>query len=128
MTRKTVFFWGVVLVRGKTSREIFLTPTPLSPPPPAILNRLNNNININLAVITNKDNTKVCNNIKLRLIGSCRFMASSIDKLTSNLCDTSGIRWDKCISNMELVNVSRKYITLLEWEICKLKNIKNLDE
>ena len=52
-------------------------------------------------------------------------MASSLNKPASNLCDTSGIKFFKCKGDMELVNVSDKYIASLQ---CKTKKIKNLDE
>ena len=44
-------------------------------------------ISVKLAGVSNKDDTGVCKNIQLRLIYSCRFMASSLDKLVSNLDD-----------------------------------------
>ena len=49
-------------------------------------------------------------------------MASSLDKLASNLCTTSGIQYDKGKGNMELVNISGDYISslgLLEIQIKK---------
>ena len=49
--------------------------------------------------------TEVDKNIQLRFINSCRYMASNIDKLPSNLCSTSGIQCDKCKGNMELINI-----------------------
>ena len=60
-------------------------------------------INVKLAGVKYNDGTQVRKNIQLRFIESCRFMASSLDKLASNLCGTSGIQFDKCKRNMELM-------------------------
>ena len=44
-------------------------------------------INVRLAEVSNKDGKEVHKNIQLRFIDSCRFMASGLDKLASNLDD-----------------------------------------
>ena len=85
-------------------------------------------INVKLAGVKNKYGTEVYKNIQLRFIVSCRFMASSVDKLASNLCGTSGIQCDKCKGNMELINISGDNISSFACERCKTKKTKSLDE
>ena len=55
-------------------------------------------------------------------------MASSLDKLASSLCGTSGIQCDKCKGNMELINISDDYIASLGCERCRTKRTKYLEE
>ena len=55
-------------------------------------------------------------------------MASSLDKVTSNLCGTSQIQCDKCKRSMELINISGNYIASMECERCRTKKTKDVDE
>ena len=85
-------------------------------------------INFKLAGIKYKDGTQVHENIQVRFIDSCRFIASSLNKLASNLCGTSGTQCNKCKGSMELINISGDFIASLGCEICRTKKIKDLDE
>ena len=85
-------------------------------------------INVKLAGVKYKDGTQVHKNIPLRFIDSCRFMASSLDKLASNLCGASGIQCNKCKGNMELINASVDYIASFWCERCRTKKTKDLGE
>ena len=80
--------------------------------------------NVRLAGVSNKDGTEVCKNIQLRLKDSCRFMASSLDKLARNLCGTSEVQCDKCREEMELIKISDKYNALFGCERCRTKKPK----
>ena len=55
-------------------------------------------------------------------------MVSSLDKLASNLCGTSGIQCNKCKGSMELINNSGDYIASSGCEKCRTKKTKDLDE
>ena len=85
-------------------------------------------IKVKLAGIKYKDGAEVCKNIQLMFTDSSRFMASSLDKLVSNLCGTSEIQCDKCKCNMELINISSDYIASLGCERCRTKKAKDLGE
>ena len=84
--------------------------------------------NVKLAGVKYKDGTQVYKNIQLRIMDSCRFMASSLDKLASNLCDTSETQCDKCKGNMELINITGNYTASLWCKRCKTKKTKGLHE
>ena len=78
----------------------------------------NVNINVKLAGVRNKDGEEIPKINQLRFIVSCRFMASSLDKQASNLCETREIYCDKY---KELVYNSNKYMAIMECKRCKTK-------
>ena len=78
-------------------------------------------INVKLAGVSNKDDREVCKNIQLRFIDSCRFMGSGLDKLESNLCGTSEVKYDKCRGDIELIKTSNEYTAFFECERCRAK-------
>lgn len=55
-------------------------------------------------------------------------MASSLDKLASNLCSKRWIQCDKCKSDVGLENIFCKNIALQRFKRCKAKKTKDLDE
>ena len=81
-------------------------------------------INVKLAGVKYKDGTQVHKNIQLRFIDSCKFMASSLDKLASNLCGTSGSQCGKCKGIVELIIISGDFIASFGCERCKTKKDK----
>ena len=63
-------------------------------------------INVKVAGARDKDGKEVHKNIQLRFTDSLSFMASNLDKLARNLYGISGIQYNKCKYNMELINIS----------------------
>ena len=55
-------------------------------------------------------------------------MASSLEKLASNLCVTSEVKCDKCRDDMELVNISDKYTALFGCKKRRIKKTKDVDQ
>ena len=76
-------------------------------------------LNAKLAGVCNKDGKEIRKHVHLSFRDICRSMESSLHKLAGNLCGTSEIQCNNCKGNMELVNISGKYIALLKCKRCK---------
>lgn len=74
--------------------------------------------------MTNKDGKKVQKNSELKFIHSCRFIASSLEKLKSDLCDIDRIHYNECKGNMEFINTLTKYIESVNVMDVKQKRLK----
>ena len=65
-------------------------------------------INVKLAGVRDKDGKEVCKNILMGFIDSCRFMASRLDKLASNLYDDQCRRLREFYKEDEVFRLMRR--------------------
>lgn len=83
--------------------------------------RFNIKINFKLARVTNKDSEGVNKNIQFRFVDNCRFMASILDKLASNLDDHQCKKLKSFTRETKFLSLpdAKVYICISTWTVGK---------